>query len=218
MDVYGKIAKPYWDDKPVAVVAVGPSMMGFDFERLRGAHVLAVKGVIFDIPWADAGFGLDMPRYKEWRDKLMDIPARVYWAVPEEQLERTGPPPSKNITFLRRLDGQNVSDNPSEVYGGGTSGFGALQICFHKKAKTIVLFGYDYDGNYDGGFRYNERHYDKKRAQIAENWQAWSNHFDIYVPHLNRRGVRVVNACPTSAIRCFQRMDQNDGVDLARGK
>jgi hypothetical protein len=191
-------------------------MKDFDFERLRGAHVLAVKGVIFDIPWADAGFGLDMPRYKEWRDKLMDIPARVYWAVPEEQLERTGPPPSKNITFLRRLDGQNLSENPNEIYGGGTSGFGALQICFHKRAKKIVLFGYDYDGNYDGGFRHNERHYEKKRAQIAENWQAWSNHFDVYVPHLNQRGIQVVNACPASAIRCFQRVPIDDGVDMVR--
>ena len=55
--MYGKIGKPFWDDKPVAVVAGGPSLVDFDFEQLRGAHVLAVKGSMFDIPWADAGFG-----------------------------------------------------------------------------------------------------------------------------------------------------------------
>ena len=146
MDTYGKISKPYWDDKPVAIVGGGPSLVGFDFERLRGAHVLAVKGSIFDIPWADAGFGLDMPRYHEWRDKLANVQSRVYWAVPEDQLQKTGAPPSKNVTFLKRLPGENLSDDPSEIYGGGTSGFGAVQICLHKHAKTIVLFGYDYDG------------------------------------------------------------------------
>lgn len=217
MSAYGKITKPYWTDRPVAVVAGGPSLIGFDFERLRGAHVLAVKGSIFDIPWADAGFGLDMPRYNEWRAKLANVQSRVYWAVPEDQLERTGAPPSQNITFLRRLDGENISANPEEIYGGGTSGFGALQVCIHKRARRLVLFGYDYDGNYDGGFRHNDHDYERRRSQVAENWQAWSRHFEVYVPHLNKHGISVVNACPTSAISCFQKVSLDDGVSLVRG-
>ena len=40
----------------------GPSLIDFDFEQLRGATILAVKGSIFNIPWADAGFGMDMVR------------------------------------------------------------------------------------------------------------------------------------------------------------
>jgi hypothetical protein len=219
MDVYGKINKPFWDDKPVAVVGGGPSLVGFDFEQLRGAHVLAVKGSIFDIPWADAGFGLDMPRYKEWRDKLAHVQSRVYWAVPEDQLERTGPPPSKNITFLKRLDGQNLSDDPGEIYGGGTSGFGAMQICIHKRAKQIVLFGFDYEGAFDApvGFRHNDRHYEKRRAQDQYNWQAWATHFSIYTPYLNKHGISVANACPSSAIACFQKVTLQDGVAICKG-
>lgn len=216
--MYGKINKPYWDDKPVAVLGGGPSLVNFDFERLRGVHVLAVKGCIFDVPWADAGFGLDMPRYKEWRDRLAEHQGRVYWAVPEDQLERTGPPPSKNVTFLKRLAGENLSSDPGEIYGGGTSGFGAMQICIHKKAKRIVLLGYDYDGNYDAthGFRHNDRHYGFKRDQSERNWQLWATHFDVYVPYLNAHGISVVNACPNSAIRCFQKVSLDDGVRMLR--
>jgi hypothetical protein len=207
MEAYGKVSKPYWDDRPVAVVAGGPSLRGFDFERLRGAHVLAVNGEIFNIPWADAAFGLDMPRFVEWRERLTDQRSRIYWAVPEDQLD--GPPPSKNITFLRRLQGEALSENPSEIiYSGGTSGFGALgcgalQVCLHKRAKRIVLFGYDYD---DDG-----RHNDKRRA----SWEAWARHFEVYVPLLTARGISVMNACPTSAIRCFQRVTLDDGVSWA---
>jgi len=213
---YGKIGKPFWDDRPVAIVGGGPSMLGFDFEKLRGAHVLAVKGTIFDIPWADAGFGLDMPRYNEWRDKLAGVQTRVYWAVPEDQLEKTGPPPSKNITFLRRLDGENLSDDPSEVYGGGTSGFGAMQICIHKRAKVIGLFGFDYDGAYDAlhGFRHNEQHYTKRRAQNFANWEAWARHFEVYVPYLSAHNIHIFNACPSSAITCFQKVTLEDGVSM----
>lgn len=199
--MYGRINKPFWDDKPVAVIGGGPSLIDFDFERLRGAHVLAVKSSIFDIPWADAGFGLDY-----CRDKLATVQSRIYWAVREDQLE---PPPSRNITFLKRLPGQNLSDDPSVIYGGGTSGFGALQVCIHKHAKQIVLFGFDYASSAPNGVGQ-----EKKRAQNAANWSAWAEHFSVYVPYLSQHGISVVNACPSSAIRCFQKVAMQDAIAL----
>lgn len=209
--MYGKINKPFWDDRPVAVISSGPSLIDFDFEKLRGAHVLAVKGSIFDIPWADAGFGLGMPKFKDWRDKLASVQSRVYWALPEDQLERTEPPPSKNITFLKRVDGQSLSDDPSVIYGGGTSSFAALQVCIHKRAKQIVLFGFDFDGT---ACAKNGVGDEKRRAQSAANWLVRAEHFSVYVPYLTRLGINVVNACPASAIRCFQKVALQDGVSI----
>jgi hypothetical protein len=195
--MYGKINKPFWDDKPVAVIGGGPSLIDFDFEKLRGAHVLAVKGAIFDIPWADAGFGLDMLRFNEWRDKLANVQSRIYWAMPEDQLAIAGQPPSRNITFLKRLDGHNLSDDPSVIYDGGSSGFGAVQICIHKRAKQIVLFGFDYYGN-----------------SPSNKWENWARHFSVFVPYLTKHGIQVVNACPASAIRCFQKVALQDGIAI----
>jgi hypothetical protein len=221
MEFYGSVSKPFWDDKPVAIVGGGPSLTGFDFERLRGAHVLAVKGSIFDIPRADAGFGLDMPRYMEWRDKLANVQSRIYWAVPVEQIDKTGPPPSHNVTFVRRLDGEAIAADPGEIYGGGTSGFGAVQIALHKRAKNIVLFGFDYDGAYGHmaehrPFRHNDMHYLRKRAQSTANWLTWAEHFTIFVQHMIDNNIRIINACPGSAIQCFQKMSLDDGADYVR--
>lgn len=204
--MYGKINKPFWDDKPVAVIGGGPSLIDFDFEKLRGAHVLAVKGAIFDIPWADAGFALDY-----CRDKLANVQSRIYWAVREDQLAE--PPPSKNITLLKRLPGERLSDDPSVIYGGGTSGFGALQICIHKRAKQIVLFGFDYDGTASAP---NGVGQEKRRAHDAAHWAKWAQHFSIYVPYFNEHGISIVNACPTSAIRCFQKVAMRDGVAICK--
>ena len=187
--MYGKINKPFWDDKPVAVIGGGSSLIDFDYEKLRGAHVLAVKGAIFDIPWADAGFGLDY-----CRDKIANVQSRVYWAVREDQPD---PSPSKNITLLKRLDGQQLSDDPGVIYGGGTSGFGAIQICIHKRAKQIVLFGFDYDGH-----------------SPSDKWANWAEHFSVYVPYFSQHGIQIVNACPASAIRCFQKVALRDGVAI----
>ena len=192
MDAYGKVTKPFWNDKPVAVIGGGSSLIDFDFEKLRGAHVLAVKGSIFDIPWADAGFGLDY-----CRDKIVNVQSRIYWAVREDQL--ANPPQSKNITLLKRLPGQNLSDDPGVIYDGGTSGFGAIQICLHKRAKQIVLFGFDYDGN---------------NGAPSSKWESWAEHFAVYSPYLSQHGIQIVNACPASTIRCFQKVALRDGVAI----
>jgi hypothetical protein len=187
MEIYGRINKPFWDDRPVAVIGGGPSLQDFNYEALRGAHVLAVKGLIFDIPWADAGFGLD---YNGCKDKLARVQSRVYLAVREDELAATTP--SKNITFLKRLDGQGLSDDPSVIYGGSSSDFGALQVCIHKRAKQIVLFGFDHDAH----------------------WSASAEHFRVYVPYLTANGINIVNACPRSTITCFQKVALQDGVSI----
>lgn len=190
--MYGKISKPFWDDRPVAVIGGGPSLLDLNYEELRGAHVLAVRTSIFDIPWADAAFGLD---FNGSQDKLASVQSRVYLAVREDQLQGTEMP-SKNVTLLKRLDGQGLSDDPGVIYGGGCSDFGALQICIHKRAKQIVLFGFDYEAR----------------------WSAWAEHFRVYVPYLTAHGINVVNASPSSAIGCFQKVALRDGIAICSGR
>jgi len=207
--MHGKVSEPWWDDRPVAIVAGGPSLRGFDFERLRGAHVLAIKGSIFDIPWADAGFGLDMPRFEDWRDKLAAVPMRVYWACPEDYKKQIAPP--ENVTLIRRLPGEGVSTDPRRIFTGGTSGFGALQIALLKRAKRIVLFGYDYNGDYHPSrdFRHNDRHYERRRTQNRKNWEAWAKYFDLFKPCL--KDVEIINTKP-SAITTFEKMSIDDAI------
>ena len=205
-DVYGRVAKPFWDDRPVAVIGGGPSVKDIDFDMLRGAHVLAVKNTIFDVPWADAGFAHG--NYEEMRDKLADVPARVYWALYADQRH---PAPLKNVTFLKRQYGVGMSDDPGVIYGGATSGFAAMQICIHKRAKSIVLFGFDYD-------RATSTTTDTRGFKRVANWREWAEHFRVYVPHLTKHGISVANACPSSAISCFQKVSLQDGIEMVRRK
>lgn len=186
---FGRISKPFWDDRPVAVIGGGPSLHDFDFEQLRGAHVLVLKDYVLDIPWADAGFGMGV-----WPDRLTDAQSRIYWAVSEYQANV--PPQAKNITILKQMPGLQLSDDPGVVYGG-TCEFSAMQVCIHKRARQIVLFGFDYEG---------------------ENWQRLAEHFSIYVPYLNQNGITVANACPQSSIRFFQKVSRHDGVTMVRHK
>src|SRR5262245_47125888 len=91
-----------WSDKPCAIVAGGPSLIGFDFAKLQPFHVLAVKASIFDLKFADAGFGLDMPRYMEWVDnnKFAGTTMPIYWAVERNYGPIDQRPQPDNVTFL----------------------------------------------------------------------------------------------------------------------
>lgn len=206
------------------IVAYGTSLAGLDLNRLQGlGHVLAVKGALFDIPWADAGFGLDMPRLREWKDRLKDVTMPVWWAVPDE-FDRTDYP---TVRFLRRERGEILSSDPGMIHSGGSSGFGALSFAVLTHAREIVLFGFDYAPveiivarNRRGapkligmGWHSNEDNYGQKRHQWPMNWQKWSEAFSAVKPDLDRRGVHVVNASPNSLITAFEKMTHDEAIE-----
>ena len=211
-DVYGKVAKPFWDDRPVAVIGSGPSIKDIDLEKLRGAHVLAVKGMIFDVPWADAGFGIDAARYYDWLDKLANVQARIYWAMPQADLAAIEAPP-KNVTLLKR-DNSNGFADPGVISGGGSVGWAAMQICIHKQAKSIVLFGFDYCAPDIQSTR--DQYAMRRHEQEVRSWEIQAQQFALYAPFFSRNGITVANACPSSNIRCFQRVEPRDGIAMLR--
>jgi hypothetical protein len=204
-DTFSQVGPPWWDDKPVAIVGNGPSLRGFDYERLRACHVLAVKGAIFNIHWADAGFGLDIPRYLEWLGMLNTVRTMpVYWATPKIKFLGPGPHPPC-VRFLRRVDISDLSDDPYAVCSGGTSGFGAFNLAWLKRAKRIVLLGFEY--NAEQGGHADTRAYIMDRKQDEDRWKAWAKNFDKLKRRVDCAGVKVINAAPNSRIAAFPKMD-----------
>lgn len=223
MTQYSSVGSPYWDDKPVVIVAGGKSLDRFDWDRLRPFHVLAVKATIFDIPWATAGFGLDVPRLQEWTEKMKSVTMPVYWAVPPEMMDDVPDLPCMRY-LRRRSDRVGISESPDMIFAGATSGYGALQVPLLKRANVCVLLGYDYNGPYSVGvrphlrseqvrpFHHNEQHYQRKRKQFRQNWSAWAMHFNAFLIQNVRSRMRVINASPNSAITAFEKMTVDDAL------
>jgi hypothetical protein len=168
---FSPVGPPWWDARPVAIVGNGPSLRGFDYLRLRGFHVLAVKGQMFNIAFADAGFGLDIPRYVEWCGMLGTLSMPVYWATPNMRLLGEGPH-APCVRFLRRIDLTDLSDDPAAIFSGGSSGFGALGLAWLKRARRIVLLGFEYNGDY--GEHADTRAYIHQREQKEWQWRLTS--------------------------------------------
>jgi hypothetical protein len=211
--IWQTVKAPWWDDKPVALVANGPSLKGFDCGKLVGRfHILAIKGAIFDLPFADAGIGLDMPRYMEWCHRLAKVPYPVYWAFPEIQHFRVRNVLGKNIIVLKR-GGKEVPSNRADVInGGGSSGYAAIELAMHKRARQIVLLGFDYTANGGRVMHVNDTPYKASRFQTADAWIRWARNIDNMKPALERAGAEMVNGSPASRIKAFPRMTPDEAI------
>ena len=213
-DVQGKVGKPFWDDRPVAVIGSGPSIKDIDLEKSCAARMCwrsKVRSLVYRGPIVD---GIDAARYLKLASttNLSDLQARVYWAMPQDELGRIEAPP-KNVTLLKR-DNTNGFTDPGVINGGGSVGWAAMQICIHKRAKHIVLFGFDYTAPDIQPTR--DSYALRKHEQEVRSWEMQAEQFALYAPFFTKHGITVANACPASAIRCFQRVDPGDGIAMLR--
>jgi hypothetical protein len=205
----GVVGPPWWDDRPTLIVGTGPSLHRFDFERLRGlGHVLAVKEAVWDLPFADACFGLDLGWIERRRDKLASLSMELYLAVPASTPAKARR--IRNAVYLvRRRDGDLLRTDPGEVESGGNSGFGALNLAFLKRARRIVLLGYDYDG---GRHYCPERYTHLTPGHNARYLPRWGRNFDRTAPQLRAAGVTVLNASLTSTVMAFPRASIDEAL------
>lgn len=214
---FAPVGPPYWDERPVAIVGAGPSLTGFDFERLRGPwHILAIKQKYLDLPFADAVFGLDMLWLTTQSAAVVASGVPAYFAAAEDPPPNhpRRPPVVPGAHYLRRQrDGDLLSVTPDTINHCGTSGFGGLNLAVLKRAKTIVLFGYDYNAK---GHDRPEQYPWSPPGHNARYWPRWAQAYDRIVPQLTKLGVVVYNACPNSVVRAFPKVSIEEGLQILR--
>lgn len=209
---FDRVEPPYWDDKPVLIVGTGPSLKDFDHSRVEGlGYVLAVKQAWRNLPFADAVFGLDIP-WMEWeRENITDLAQRIplYLAVPDQRLQGERIPGA--IYLVRSRETNSMSDIASKIESGGNSGHGALNLAWLKQAKTIFLFGYDYDGVHHTPEHYAAR----KRPENANSGylKRWARNFDPVRRQADSRGIEIFNASPESSVTAFKKVTHEQALE-----
>jgi len=212
---FGRVEPVDWGDRPAIIVGTGPSLAGFDHDRLRGlGNVLAVKEAVWDLPFADACFGLDLPWMRRQGDRLIDVAARMqlYLAIPPVGLPPGHRPIPGAIHLVRRRTCNQFSEDPAEVESGGNSGFGAVNVALLKGARTIVLFGFDYTHGHYCPDRYAHQRPDHN----ARYWPRWGDNFRITLPQLAGMGASVLNASPGSTVDAFPKVTIDEAVEHLR--
>lgn len=215
---FAPIGPPYWDDRPVAIVGAGPSLKGFDFNRLRGPwHVLAIKQKYLDLPFACAIFGLDLNWIRNYGVQVVASGIPTYFALPEEEdlPERLTPPEVPGALYLKRQrKGDLFSTALDTVNHCGNSGFGGHNLAVLKRAKHIVLFGFDYSTD---GHDKPEQYPWSPPGHNARYWPQWAISYGKVADQLKSLGVITVNASVNSQMHAFPKVNLDDGINLLQG-
>lgn len=198
---FGRISSsPNW--REVYLIGGGPTLHGFNFERLRGHVTVAVNDAFRYVPWASALFSLDATWIRRRRAEVESFQGEVYLAVAEDFDE---PLPKNAIRLLRVRGARGLSDNPSSVcMGGGNSGFGAFNLAYLKGAQRIILLGYDYC--------HSKVHWFSNYAWQSGNshdamYYKWAQEFKYTTRQLAAKGIEVLNASWNSTISCFPKVE-----------
>ncbi len=192
---FGLVYSPWWDDRPVYIVGGGPSLRDFDFERLRGRRVLAVNEAFVNLPFApDAVFSLDSNWARHRCAEMTCFTGEKFLAVQEPYWPYVDP----SAIMLRRLRRPGLSVDQGSVHICGTSGYGALNVAYLKRAREIFLLGFDMAGS---GHWHPEPGWG---GEIA--LEPWAAAFDDASAQLSAEGVKVWNCSPRSAILAFSRI------------
>jgi hypothetical protein len=195
---FGSVSGKPWGE--VFLIGGGPSLRGFDFERLRGRVLVAVNDAAVHVPFASALFSMDATWIRNrWRE-ITNFTGEKYLAVAED-FDFTN---AVDACYLKRCRrGIGLSEDPAVIYmGGGNSGYGALNLAFLRGATRIVLLGYDLNQSgqhWHSGYSWMGLGGD----DVYGRWAEW---FNEAVVRLREHGVQVVNASIHSRITAFPKV------------
>ena len=192
-----------WAGRRCFILGGGPSLAGVDISRLEGELTIGINRalelldptMIFSMDsrfymWLRSGeFGQEVIR------KYVDSPAWKIWM--NTHGFKFGP----EVQTIEATDlprGLSIHDGITQ---GANSGLMALKVAVALGADPIYLLGFDLHPN--GKFQ-KWWHDGYKYVQKDSVYESFLEEFEAFAPEAEKRGVRVTNCNPDSALRCFE--------------
>ncbi len=206
-----------WQNEPAFIIGGGPSLRGFDFERLRGhGRVIAINRAYEFIPWADLLFFMD---YQFWQFEHAPerLPLWEAFQAPKAFLNIMG----RDLTDcynIRAVDRSGVSlSHKKGLYHGNNSGYGALQLALALGCRPIYLLGYDMRdaGRNRGDSGLTHWHDGYGRTSLAIPL-SFKRDFEMAAKSLNR--FPIYNLNPNSGLRVFNFKSIEEVLDVGTGQ
>jgi hypothetical protein len=195
----------FWTPEPllrgetVFVLASGPSLQGFDFDRLRGLNTIAVNSTAKLIPWADMLFFTDNSWFQKNRAFVESWAGMI--VTLSRAAKRTHP------DLVRRIEAEPRPDFPPagtcRIKAGRSSGHSAVSLAVSMCAARVVLLGFDM--RFVGERSHCHDDYENKDTLLYE--RDFAPAFDGWRAAALRAGTEIVNATPGSALKEFPMVD-----------
>ena len=212
IDYTGK-DQSWWPDmtgRTVAILASGPSMTRAQCDMVRGTEwiSIAINETWLIARWATILYGCDWQWWKSKAPLGADFDGlRVCGTIPTVEGSKKFPPEMKwQADLLRYLPVRAGLHQPlwkgSAVAAGSNSAFQVANWAARCGAKRLVLLGVDChspNAHWHGGHTHKEA--TDQKPQLMNTWiMAWRN----AAPEYDKRGIRVINCSPGSALKCFK--------------
>jgi len=204
--LYEVVSDGAWRGERCFIIGGGPSLRGFDFERLRGAgRVIAINKAYREAPFADVLYFMDNGFYK-WAHEGSLFPGsfeawqafggyKVFLNILGREYG--------DVYSVRSLGRVGLSNSlRMGIYHGNNSGVGAVGLAFILKANPIYLLGIDC--KIDDGRKLSHYHDGySKRPMSQAAYRSFKTDFERLCRFIRRTSTKVVNLNPHSAVRCF---------------
>lgn len=192
---YSTIPK-IWDGDTVYIVAGGPSLKGFNFERLNGKNVIAINKAFMYVRNPTVLYWTDTRFYNWYKGEIDSLKTMKITA------SHSGRYLAEDVLLIKNAGSGRVLDlsSPDKLTTTNNSGLGAIGLAIKMGAKKIYLLGYDM-GHSDGKSHFHDgypagnsrEHIYKGMTRFFEDNEAsLNNAADIY------------NTNPKSNLRSFK--------------
>jgi hypothetical protein len=173
-----------WQGQSCVIVCGGPSLSGFDFDRLRGRNIIAINSSFRAVPFAQyLVFGDG--RWWMWNrpDAVNKFGGtRICLAIEINDVA---------VKKLRKAKPPGLSHNPEEATMQRTSTTAAINVALHLGVSEIILAGLDLKAAPDGKTHHHEPHAERSREGC---WDQHLVELEGTVLPLKAAGISVVNA------------------------
>jgi hypothetical protein len=197
--------EPIWTGETVYIIGGGPSLIGFDWNRLIGKKTIAINKAILSYPKADVLYWTDSRVYG-WYKKEIDSFKGLKYSI------RNHASYPADINILRKSNKFGLEEAKDALCHGNNSGYAAINLAYLLGVKRIVLLGYD-------------MHNDGKRSHYHEGYPVPATGDNIYrdqfVPGfeiladlLKQKKVEVYNASTTSSLRVWPKITFEQALSL----
>lgn len=178
-----------WRRDTVYLIGGGPSAQSVDWEALQQRPrrvVVAINDSACHLPWADVLYSADFVWVQRRVHVVRAFAGAVVLGTPVRQLRKGLRPVGRDVCLVPRRGDYN-------------SGLEALYWVASQGARRVVLVGYDLrePRHWHAGYAW------PNRFRTAAHFASWVPQFAAAAHELWAQGVRVRNANPVSAIRCF---------------
>jgi len=174
---------------PVYVLGGGPSLSGFDFDRLSGPTIAANKTAF--IAKSDYLVSLDLNFIRQSRSEISDFISdggRAILALDPSRAHLIHDEPVPGATYVIKDRTKGLSSDPGRLFGTN-SGYAAVNVAYLMGAKDIRLLGLDF--SHASGHTHFHGGYSWGTVRTNNAIQKWANEFGHAKPVLDEEGVQI---------------------------